>query len=202
MANGSSMELLRSIGNGNFKILTKGEKMKKIILLTIIILTLSLTSCSGFGRTNFGVNEYEHADQTFSEIINAIKTEDASKLVDLFSTEVKRETDLLPNATKFINYIQGDIVSYSSASDHGANTSAHVTNGRKSVESNTSFSIETTEKTYYISMIECIRDDFDRSNKGIVSLTIIDADNWQKDYVYRAGGYRVPGIHIDDQTMS
>ena len=172
--------------------------MKKITLLTIIILTLSLTSCSGFGRTNFGVNEYEHADQTFSEIINAIKTEDASKLVDLFSTEVKRETDLLPNATKFINYIQGDIVSYSSASDHGAGTSAHVKNGRKSVESNTSFSIETTEKTYYISMIECIRDDFDRSNKGIVSLTIIDADNWQKDCVYRAGGYRVPGIHIDD----
>ncbi|MBQ8276747.1 MAG: DUF5104 domain-containing protein [Clostridia bacterium] len=61
------------------------------------------------------------------------------------------------------------------------------------------FTLETTEGTYYIAIKECVQDEFDGNNVGVMSFYIIEEKNWDKDYIYRAGGATEMdlGIHIE-----
>ena len=92
--------------------------MKKVILVILVFtLTVTFTSCSNW-CTNMGIwgdNDEQHADKTFNEIISAIRLKDASKIVDIFSNEIKHKDDLLQSALTFIDYVRGDVISFSSA---------------------------------------------------------------------------------------
>ena len=58
------------------------------------------------------------------------------------------------------------------------------------------FSVETESRKYYLAIRECIDDDFDNKNIGVVSIYIIDAENWKEDYLYRGDGKWSQGINI------
>ncbi len=173
--------------------------MKKMLLLIIIvILTITIASCFG-GCTNASIlreNNAEIADETFREIIEAIRLKNGSKIVDLFSSSIKSEESLSVSASKFIDYIQGEIISFSSASESGVGASYKAERGKKKKEIQASFTIVTSESKYYLAIKECTRDDFDENNIGIISIYIIEADNWTVDYVYGGDGQWTPGIHI------
>lgn len=176
--------------------------MRKIILSIILfILTLTFTSCSsdeGTGRGSFGDNNEKIADKTFNEIITAVKLEDDSKIVDMFSNSIKSEDNLSQSALMFFDFIHGDIVSFSSASEAGVGADYRAETGKRRKEIQSSFSITTTESTYYIAIRECIKDDFDDNNVGLMSIYIIESNNWTDDYVYRGDGKWTPGINIVD----
>ena len=158
------------------------------------MLTLSFVSC--FDGSIFGEDNAKIADETFGKVIGAIESKDASKIVALFSDTVKNEGDLPQAATEFIDYIQGDIISFSSASESGVGADAYSESGKKRKEINASFSINTTESTYYIAIKECTRDDFDENNVGVLSIYIVDSNKWPEEYVYRGDGKWLPGINI------
>ena len=173
--------------------------MRKVILsIILLILTLTFTSCSN-GGTGMGVfedNDEKIADKTFNKIITAIRTNDDSKMVDMFSNAVKREVDLSQSVLKFYDFIHGDILSFSSASEAGVGTDYETENGKKRKELQSAFCISTTESTYYIAVKECVKDEIDDNRIGIVSIYIIESNNWQEDYVYRGDGKWIPGINI------
>ena len=173
---------------------------KAILSIILIILVLTFTSCSN-GGTNMGVfgdNDEKIADKTFEKIINAIKSNNNSKMVDMFSHSVKSEVDLSQSVSMFYDFIQGDIVSFSSASEAGVGADYETESGKKRKEIQSAFCIITTENTYYITVKECVKDEIDDNNIGIVSIYIIESKNWKEDYVYRGDGKWIPGINIVD----
>jgi len=148
----------------------------------------------------FEDNDEKIADKTFNEIITAISLQDDSKIVDMFSNSIKSEDNSVDNlsqsALKFFEFIHGDIVAFSSASEAGVGTDYRIESGKKRKEIQSAFCINTTENTYYIAIKECIKDEFDDNNIGIMSIYIIESNNWTENYVYRGDGKWIPGINI------
>lgn len=175
---------------------------KKLLWIMLLIVILTSTSCSN-GDTNMKIHrnsDEEIADETFSEIISAIRLKDGKKIEDMFSATIKGEDTLSQSALEFVNYIQGDIISFSSALESGLVTDYKIENGKNSKEIQSSFCIITTQKTYYIAIKECIKDDFDDNNIGIMSIYIIESNNWTKDYVYRGDEKWTHGINIVESS--
>ena len=167
------------------------------ILLLVLIVTF--TSCSN-GVINVGIwadNDEKIADKTFNEIISAVRSKDASKIVDMFPNVIKNEDNLSQSALTFVNYIHGEIISFSSAAEAGVGADYRTESGKTRKEIQSSFCINTTESTYYIAIKECIKDEFD-NNVGVISIYIIEANNWTEDYVYRGDGKWTIGINIVD----
>lgn len=165
----------------------------------MVILTITITSCfdGGTSMSILGENDAEIADETFGEIIDAIRRKDSSRITDMFCATIKSEDALYESAFKFIEYIRGDIISFSSASEAGVGADYKTEYGKKKKEIQASFTIVTSERKYYLAIKECTRDDFDENNIGIISIYIIEASNWTVDYVYRGGGQWSPGININ-----
>lgn len=175
--------------------------MRKVILsIILLILTYTFTSCSngGTGMGVFGDNDEKIADKTFNKIITAIRSNNDSKMVDMFSNAVKSEVNLSQSVLMFFDFIHGDIVSFSLASEAGVGTDYEIESGKKRKEIQSAFCISTTENTYYIAVKECVKDEIDDNHIGIVSIYIIESNNWKEDYVYRGDGKWIPGINIVD----
>ena len=175
--------------------------MKKIYLLLIALMFL-LTSCS-FGGLNMGIFDEDDesiANNTFKQIVNAIKCQDKTALETLFSEKVHEEVSNFDvDATDFLNFIQGEITSFDDAAEAGVGTDGEIEYGKKRKEIQSSFGVETSEQKYYIAIRECTVDTFDPDNVGIKSIYIINAKDWKEDYVYRGDGKWTPGIVIDQK---
>ena len=177
--------------------------MKNVLLLIILFaLILTSTSCSN-GGTDMGVwgdNNEKIADKTFNKIITAIESNNDSTMVNMFSNTVKSDVDLSYSVLMFYDFIHGDIVSFSSASEAGLVADYQTERGKKRKEIQSSFCISTTENTYYIAIKECVKDEIDENNIGIVSIYIIESNHWKEDYIYRGDGKWLPGINIVDPS--
>ena len=170
--------------------------MKKIFSLILVIFCVStFTSCSYMGI--WADNDEKIADKTFNEIISAVRSKDASKIVEMFPNVIKNEDNLSQSALTFVNYIHGEIISFSSAAEAGVGADYRTESGKTRKEIQSSFCINTTESIYFIAIKECIKDEFD-NNVGVISIYIIEADNWTEDYVYRGDGKWTIGINIVD----
>ena len=177
--------------------------MKNVLLLIILFaLILTSTSCSNGGTDTgiWGDNNEKIADKTFNKIITTIGSNDDSTMVNMFSNTVKSEVDLSHAVLLFYDFIQGDIVSFSSASEAGVGADYQTESGKIRKEIQSAFCISTTENTYYIAIKECVKDEIDDNNIGIVSIYIIESNHWKEDYIYRGDGKWLPGINIVDPS--
>jgi hypothetical protein len=137
------------------------------------------------------------ADNTFSNIVDAINNRNATAIRRIFSVFACRESDLTnEQAEAFLHFIEGEIVTYSSASEAGVIVHNKYEFGKERKVIQSSFRLETTEQTYYIAIIECPKDTFDRDNSGVTSVYIINAKDWEEDYIFRGEKVKTPGIHI------
>ncbi len=167
--------------------------MKKVLFSILLLLSLLIhISCS---EKEFVVDE-KIADATFNEIIDAIKHRDDLKITAMFSKAIQDENSLSQDTLRLIDFIHGDINMVSSASEVGVGIDYETNNGKKRAEIQSSFCVVTTETKYYIAIKECVRDDFNSDNEGIVSIYIIESSNWTEDYVYRGDGKWSRGINI------
>lgn len=173
--------------------------MRKLILSIILLILIStFTSCSNGGIDMVASNDEKIADKTFNEMITAIRLEDDSKIVDMFSNAIKNEVNLSQSVSMLFDFIHGDIVSFSSASEAGVGVDYRTESGKKRKEVQSAFCISTTENIYHIAIKECVQDEFDDDNVGIMSVYIIESNKWTEDYVYRGDGKWIPGINIVD----
>ncbi len=168
--------------------------MKRILVLiiAIVLITLSLTSCE-----RMLVSDEEIADATVEKVISAVKDDDASALISLFSSNIRQSTELRGSAEVLIDFIEGDIVSCTRAAEHGVGVDERRRDSKRVKQLNSSFTIETTEAVYHVGIYECVRDDYDDGNVGICSLSIIRDEDRNTDSYYRTDREAV-GIIIDE----
>ena len=85
---------------------------KTLLLLPIIGLVLVLTSCSL--RRNFLMkDDSSAANDKFSELIDAIQTQDINTLKSLFSKNALKEAENLDESIRHLfDYFQGELISY------------------------------------------------------------------------------------------
>lgn len=176
--------------------------MRKVFLL--ITFMLLLTSC-GFDGVHTNILEEDDntiADKTFCEIISAINLQDASKIRILFSQSIQNELDdLQEKSIDFLEFIQGNIISFSAASESGVGADYKNEKGKKQKEMQSSFCLTTTEGKYYIAIKECTTDEHDSRNVGLISIYIIESENWNQDFIYRGDGQWIRGINIERQKI-
>ena len=172
--------------------------MKKMCFL-FIVLILFFTSCSlgGENMNAFKKNDESIANNTFETVINTIKFKDNTELEALFSKVAQSEaSNLGENSIKLFVFIQGDIVSFSDASEAGVGVDYKTEQAKKQKIVQSAFYLETSVQKYYIAIKECTKDDFDNSNVGVISIYIIKSEDWDEDYIYRCDGKLTPGINI------
>ena len=161
---------------------------------------MSLVSCYGGNWKYFGKSNSEIADSTFNQIIEAINTKDHSKIITLFSDKIQEEEkDLEEKSIEFINFIIGDVVSYTSTSEGGMVERKEAEYGRTKTKIEANITLNTTSDVYHIAIKECIKNDFDISEVGVFSICIINDVDWNSDYDYWGGqNLNIAGIFIDN----
>ncbi len=158
-------------------------------------IVLYLASCS---VGDYLLSDESRAVVTLEVIVHAVNDNDAEALAYLFSNNVLTEkSDFLDTSKVFIEFVGGEIITYSEPADNGISSSEEFEYGKMRKEIQHSVTIETTSGRYHIAILECVIDDFDEENVGVTSIYIINAENWQNDYVYRGDGNWTPGINIE-----
>ncbi len=158
-------------------------------------IVLYLASCS---VGDYLLSDESRAVVTLEVIVHAVNDNDAEALAYLFSNNVLTEkSDFLDTSKDFIEFVGGEIITYSEPADNGISSSEEFEYGKMRKEIQHSVTIETTSGRYHIAILECVIDDFDEENVGVTSIYIINAENWQNDSVYRGDGNWTPGINIE-----
>ena len=169
--------------------------MKLIIVVMYLISLLLPNNGSSLypNRPNTDINDL------CDVIIDAISTQNATALEELFSKEVRENVGTLhEDAKTLFHFIKGNILSVSDPNEHGVDASSESNNGKIKRELQPTLCIETTDATYFIAFKVCVRDGFNPNNVGVTSLRIVDATEWPIMFVYRGGGQWPLGISIDD----
>lgn len=131
------------------------------------------------------------------EIIEAIKYGNEKQICDMYAANTVNELgDITQSAEEFINYIQGDVISYALIGIPSSHSKYN--HGKVQMTLNGTFEIVTVDYTYYITFLICTRDDECKENIGIESMFVINSSNWRDNSIYGKGykGYTL-GIHID-----
>ncbi|MBR6578819.1 MAG: DUF5104 domain-containing protein [Clostridia bacterium] len=170
--------------------------MKRIIsLFFTLLMLLALSSCSVI---DYPLSDESRAVVTLEVIVHAVNDNEAEALAYLFSYNVLTEkSDLLDTSKDFIEFVGGKIITYSNPADNGIPSYEEFEYGKIRKEIQYSVTVETTAGKYHIAILECVTDDFDEENVGVISIYIIKAENWQNDHVYRGDGNWTPGINIE-----
>lgn len=170
--------------------------MKRIIsLFFTLLMLLAFSSCSVI---DYPLSDESRAVVTLEVIVHAVNDNDAEALAYLFSYNVLTEkSDLLDTSKDFIEFVGGEIITYSEPADNGISSYEEFEYGKMRKEIQYSVTVETTAGKFHIAILECVTDDFDEENVGVTSIYIINSENWQNDYVYRGDGNWTPGINIE-----
>jgi len=87
--------------------------MKKVLLLSSVIIILGLTGCSNKYFNDWFSSEQNETDKMCQQIIEACKQQDSEKLKSLFSEESKKNIENLDTEiSDFFDYIEGSIQSF------------------------------------------------------------------------------------------
>ena len=164
-------------------------------LCAIMVLTIMLSACTVNPQQLLGFKGSDKiANDTCTQIIEAIKQQNTVELKTLFSPIVQNNNDTLEqDIDELLNFVQGDITSFSQT---GILPEYTKNNGEQTRTIKSSFHIETNTNTYCIAIKECAVDTMNAQNIGIISLYIIDAAVWNSDYVYYGGGEWEQGVNI------
>ena len=168
---------------------------KTLLLLPIIGLVLVLTSCSL--RRNFLMKDDSSvANNKFSELIDAIQTQDINTLKSLFSKNTLKEAENLDESIRHLfDYFQGELVSYNNWAGPGVTAKNDADGYWKQYYS--TYDLETTQDKYRLAMEIITVDTADADNVGIRSLYIIRfEDDTDQNCAYRGDGAYTPGINI------
>ena len=185
---------------------------RKIIIIFLLTIMIILSSCFGGGDLRiknkdlllFG--EDKVAYKSIKKVVEAIKEQDRDTLKSVFSKQALAEADDFESSMDCLfEFIQGEIESleiikglgiYEGKNDDGSGRSWKIIDSIGD--------IETSEQKYHISIQEVTKHSKEPERIGISSLSIISAEYWNEDYVYR-GDFGLPedfetfGIVVDFQ---
>ena len=143
--------------------------MKKVLLLSSVIIILGLTGCSNKYFNDWFSSEQNETDKMCQQIIEACKQQDSEKLKSLFSEESKKNIENLDTEiSAFFDYLKGDIQTFegdcasSSDSDHG----------KKIIELDGMYNISTSSEKYHMNFYMYSQNDSDSKAVGLYKIEI------------------------------
>ena len=172
--------------------------MKKAVVLLIVCVCL-LTSCTlSETITTHTVLPNDVADNTMETIVHLIEANDTDSFIQLFSPSVRKENQEFEQSVKdLFSFVKGNIQSVTNASEGGVSVEKSSDKGKVYVIYESVFTLKTDMETYHICVKECVRDDFQKANVGLLSFHIINSRDWQNDYLYRGNKKLLTGICVE-----
>ena len=186
--------------NGETKFM---KKIRALILAGALFTTCMLSSCSltdGSGILG-RLDPDKFADDYIAKFVSAINENNSEELVGLFTRGITEKfPDIKSDADRLTEFVEGEIISYTTAKDNGIATSKHAHYGKVVGYVNAAFSMETSDgNLYHVGFILCNRDDYGRDT-GIVCIGIVDGRDWPFESVYGVS-YEEEGIIIEQRTQ-
>lgn len=175
--------------------------MKKLLLITVLLISFTFTSCGLFDFEELNASSY-NGDDTANEIVDCIKRKDATSFSSLFSKKLQQKADFSSECQAFLDYINGTVISNNSVHEGGSTEDKIRENGKTTIYTALKFSIYTTSGEYHIAFRFCSLDQKDHDNEGILSIYVIKAENYQIDAKYGGNGFWTPGINIIDYVVT
>ena len=121
--------------------------MKKVLLLSSVIIILGLTGCSNKYFNDWFSSEQNETDKMCQQIIEACKQQDSEKLKSLFSEESKKNIENLDTEiSAFFDYIEGSIQSF----EGDCASSSESNYGKRKTELDGMYLILTEKERYCI----------------------------------------------------
>ena len=143
--------------------------MKKVLLLSSVIIILGLTGCSNKYFNDWFSSEQNETDKMCQQIIEACKQQDSEKLKSLFSEESKKNIEKYRcKINELFQYLKGDIQTFegdcasSSDSDHG----------KKIIELDGMYNISTSSEKYHMNFYMYSQNDSDSKAVGLYKIEI------------------------------
>ena len=177
--------------------------MKRLIILPLlIIIVLSLCSCSGISRTELlnHASDEDVANEKLTKIIDYIENKDEEGLKSMFSRRALDESeDFSENAKLLFEYIDGEVVSWEK--DSGPTVFSSNDYGKVVKEVDAYYYVKTNKETFFFMINDFPEDDSNTDNEGVNMLLVVRKDDcldiYEEGVLYK-DGERIspPGIYL------
>lgn len=168
----------------------------KRIYLVLVIIVLSLTSCS-FGDTNMkNKSDCQMAQNRLEQLLDGIQNQDREKIINTFSENAIKESENMDESLDYLfDYFQGTVQSY----DWGDNTIGPISDGliehgKRMVELKSWFEVTTDKERYIFFLLDYPKDEFDAKNIGLYSLRVVKTSEKEDQLTYWQD-MKIPGIY-------
>ena len=143
--------------------------MKKVLLLSSVIIILGLTGCSNKYFNDWFSSEQNETDKMCQQVIEACKQQDSEKLKSLFSEESKKNIENLDTEiSAFFDYIEGSIQRF----EGDCASSSESNYGKRKTELDGMYLILTEKERYCMNFYMYSQDDENAQNVGIYKIEI------------------------------
>ena len=143
--------------------------MKKVLLLSSVIIILGLTGCSNKYFNDWFSSEQNETDKMCQQIIEACKQQDSEKLKSLFSEESKKNIENLDTEiSAFFDYIEGSIQRF----EGDCASSSESNYGKRKTELDGMYLILTEKERYCMNFYMYSQDDENAQNVEIYKIEI------------------------------
>lgn len=176
---------------------------KKMAIALLLISTLVLNSCKlGGGKVSFGSNVFGSddsiIDNRFKQVVQVINNHDKNALKAMFSKQALAGDDNFDaNMDKLFSLFQGKVESWERTGGpevtDGKNDDG---TGRIWKEQAATYDAKIGGANCHLSIKECDKDTKNKDNIGLISICIINAEDWKEEFNYW-GDVDTSGIHID-----
>ena len=174
------------------------KKMKRLLfILTSVVLSFGLTSCSVMGRGFlYFRNDEAIADDYCEEIIDALENQDTDELKSMFSTSALAEAEDIDEGLAYVmDFYQGETQSV----DLAVATSESVDHGEKTIQLICSVDVTTEEEDYLVFFVYTDVDTENPDNIGLYMLQIMKQSDVEEQLDWVGKPY-IAGIWQPEET--
>ena len=138
----------------------------------------------------------QKANNTLEQLLEGIKNQDNDTIRNLFSKKTIDDVGNLDECVEdLLCFFQGKIESYDDWASVG--TDSIKEHGKIRTELQSTYDVMTSEQKYHMAIKECTVDTFNPNNVGVISVYIINDEDWKESFAYRGDGKWTPGITIE-----
>lgn len=166
----------------------------------ILFITFIMTSCAIKGENMYKKGN-EMVDSQIEYFLSAVENHDTQKLKNLFAQNaIQMQSDFEGNINRLFEYYKGKHIKSELVSG-GISTSKKEDKGKSALCRAGTYSVITDISEYFIYIKYINPDDFDKNNKGIFSIYIIDKNDYNySDELYTGEIWCAPGLNINKSS--
>ena len=156
---------------------------KNWLFICLALLLIALTSChSRLTLLRAVLDERGYSLQTAERIVQMAIEDDTNAMMDFLSDSVLDQCEnVQADCDVFLATIRGDLIAVK-CNTAGPQTSISRDSGKMSYEYTEAVVVESTEDIYMLVFTECLLDEFNRDNEGLLYAWVIREEDWDGEY--------------------